>query len=602
MAQLLQAVIDTQKNNYKSIGQVNAGDTLELELELRMNGKPIIFDSIEAELLIKKSDNNRIRQTKDIIYEDGKFKIIVDEQGVTYPGIVTNQLVINDEGRVSTCLFYFIVGTSLDREILQSIDKVEVLEQLDEYVLQAFENLREFEERIEAGDATIRKLNDDMIAAEKVRDAAEAKRQENYNTAEAGRNTKYASSETDRDNRYREAEDSRDQLYLQEKIARNNKFNLEKEDRENNFNALKTKMEDATNTSKTEEGKRAVVFSDLREAMEFLKATMTQNNNDMVDNEAERIAAELQRQANFETMQQENNSFKERIDAQYETLINENNEFKQEVIDGQVIGERLLAHYVHNSNKEIHFIQFDFETGIGTTSEPHGIVTANAILIAPNDWTLDTRNYNCRAVPIEWTRNNDRIKLVRIDDHTLKVTKNDGITIIPVDLSNISNKFVDVSNFHFEIPYAWNLTNFPFDTTHIRVLIKGYIKSAGQYRYTSWNTIDFNGREVGQSYLNLLGAPYPNNAGSTHCVFGIEDWTLDFRDGVVRFNVYSVFEGRRAGYENIVWDTATENTYRIYPRYGEDIKRLSRFGTYSDHYAYTSNGTHIYIYDLGGSK
>ena len=602
MAQLLQAVIDTQKNNYKSIGQVNAGDTLELELELRMNGKPIIFDSIEAELLIKKSDNNRIRQTKDIIYEDGKFKIIVDEQGVTYPGIVTNQLVINDEGRVSTCLFYFIVGTSLDREILQSIDKVEVLEQLDEYVLQAFENLREFEERIEAGDATIRKLNDDMIAAEKVRDAAEAKRQENYNTAEAGRNTKYASSETDRDNRYREAEDSRDQLYLQEKIARNNKFNLEKEDRENNFNALKTKMEDATNTSKTEEGKRAVVFSDLREAMEFLKATMTQNNNDMVDNEAERIAAELQRQANFETMQQENNSFKERIDAQYETLINENNEFKQEVIDGQVIGERLLAHYVHNSNKEIHFIQFDFETGIGTTSEPHGIVTANEILIAPNDWTLENRNYNCRAVPIEWTRNNDRIKLVRIDDHTLKVTKNDGITIIPVDLSNISNKFVDVSNFHFEIPYAWNLTNFPFDTTHIRVLIKGYIKSAGQYRYTSWNTIDFNGREVGQSYLNLLGAPYPNNAGSTHCVFGIEDWTLDFRDGVVRFNVYSVFEGRRAGYENIVWDTATENTYRIYPRYGEDIKRLSRFGTYSDHYAYTSNGTHIYIYDLGGSK
>ena len=112
MAQLLQAVIDTQKNNYKSIGQVNAGDTLELELELRMNGKPIIFDSMEAELLIKKSDNNRIRQTKDIIYEDGKFKIIVDEQGVTYPGIVTNQLIIKDSGRISTVLFYFQFGTS----------------------------------------------------------------------------------------------------------------------------------------------------------------------------------------------------------------------------------------------------------------------------------------------------------------------------------------------------------------------------------------------------------------------------------------------------------------------------------------------------------
>ena len=178
MAQLLQAVIDTQKNNYKSIGQVNAGDTLELELELRMNGKPIIFDSIEAELLIKKSDNNRIRQTKDIIYEDGKFKIIVDEQGVAYPGITTNQLIIKDSGRISTVLFYFQVGTSLDREIIQSISKIEVLEQLDEYVVTAFANLDEYEKRIIAGDSAIRKLNDDMIAAEKVRDAAEQKREE----------------------------------------------------------------------------------------------------------------------------------------------------------------------------------------------------------------------------------------------------------------------------------------------------------------------------------------------------------------------------------------------------------------------------------------
>lgn len=182
MAQLLQAVIDTQKNNYKSIGQVNAGDTLELELELRMNGKPIIFDSIEAELLIKKSDNNRIRQTKDIIYEDGKFKIIVDEQGVTYPGIVTNQLIIKDSGRISTVLFYFQVGTSLDREIIQSISKIEVLEQLDEYVVTAFANLQEYEQRIIAGDASIRKLNEDMIAAEKVRDTAEKKREELKNT------------------------------------------------------------------------------------------------------------------------------------------------------------------------------------------------------------------------------------------------------------------------------------------------------------------------------------------------------------------------------------------------------------------------------------
>ena len=107
MAQLIKGIVDTQKNNYRSIGQVTAADDLELELEIKMNGQPIEFINPQAELLIKKSDNNRIRQTKDILYQDGKFKIKVDEQGVTYPGIVTCQLVTKEDGRVSTCLFHF---------------------------------------------------------------------------------------------------------------------------------------------------------------------------------------------------------------------------------------------------------------------------------------------------------------------------------------------------------------------------------------------------------------------------------------------------------------------------------------------------------------
>lgn len=331
MAQPIKAVVDTQKNSYKSIGQVNAGDDITIELEVQERGINMEFVSPIFELLAIKSDGTRVRQIANITYIGNMVNIIGDEQLVTCPGIVSLQLIIRDNKRSSTCLFYFMCGKSLDRDIIQSIDKVEVLEQLDEYVVIAFANLQEYEQRIIDGDASIRKLNEDMIEAEKVRDAAEAKRQENYNTAEAGRNKRYDSSEEDRNALYREAEDSRDQLYLQEKIDRNNKFNLEKEARENNFNDLKIKMEDATNTSKTEEGKRAVVFSDLREAIEFLKATMTQNNNDMVDNEAERIAAELQRQANFETMQQENNTFKEKIDAQYETIVTKNKEFYEDV-------------------------------------------------------------------------------------------------------------------------------------------------------------------------------------------------------------------------------------------------------------------------------
>ena len=57
MVQLIKGVVDTQKNSYRSIGQVSAGDDLELELEVKMNGQPIEFINPECELLIKKSDN-----------------------------------------------------------------------------------------------------------------------------------------------------------------------------------------------------------------------------------------------------------------------------------------------------------------------------------------------------------------------------------------------------------------------------------------------------------------------------------------------------------------------------------------------------------------
>lgn len=334
MAQLIKAVIDTQKNSYRSIGQVNAADDLELELEVKMNGQPIQFVNPECELLIKKTDNNKVRQTKDILYQDGKFKIKVDEQGVTYPGIVTCQLVTKEDGRVSTCLFYFMVGTSLDREVLQSISKVEVLEQLEEYIVTAFANLKDFEEKVLSSDETIRKLNYDMNESEKIRDTAELKRQEvfeskeserqkSYTVAEGNRDNRYSFSEEDRNALYRDAEVERDRLYSEEKINRSNQFNIESKDRESSFNQLKSKMEDVTNNSKTEEDKRALVFNDLKEAMEYLKSTMVKNNDTIVDNENQRVQAEQDRVIRFNQMEEDNNAFKKKINEQYEDIVTE---------------------------------------------------------------------------------------------------------------------------------------------------------------------------------------------------------------------------------------------------------------------------------------
>lgn len=177
--QLLKAIVDTQKASYRSIGAVNAYDDLQIILNINMNDVPVQFVNPIFELISKKEDGNWIRQQVNIsLTENNEIEIIGDIQLVTCTGIVSNQLIINDNGRKSTCIFNFQVRESLDRQIIQSISNVKVLEELDTYVVQAFANLEEYEKRIIAGDSAIRKLNDDMIAAEKVRDAAEQKREE----------------------------------------------------------------------------------------------------------------------------------------------------------------------------------------------------------------------------------------------------------------------------------------------------------------------------------------------------------------------------------------------------------------------------------------
>lgn len=47
------------------------------------------------------------------------------------------------------------------------------------------------------------------------------------------------------------------------------------------------------------------------------------------------------------------------------------------LMGGAKIGEVLIADYTHRGNPEFHFADFDFVTGIGTTTEPHGLTKKN---------------------------------------------------------------------------------------------------------------------------------------------------------------------------------------------------------------------------------
>lgn len=269
-------------------------------------------------------------------------------------------------------------------------------------------------------------------------------------------------------------------------------------------------------------------------------------------------------------------------------------------------GEKLIAEYVHRGNQEIYFSEIDYATGIATTTETHGIKAKTEIMIVPNDWTLNAMTNHNLSVPIEWTTHNTRITVSPIDETHLLVANNAGTSIISVNLDDISNKNVDCTKFHFEIPIGWQFTNLPENILYFRLIKKGYAKSCGQYRYVSWRIKCDDGKVYSPSYLNPLGIPLIPNAQSTHCVFAIENWLVDARDYSIMFTRDSMFYGRRKGYSTLVYDGTREQTKGLISNDSRIVNAqlkhigLSSIGAYSNHYAYLANGTSIQLYDLGG--
>lgn len=373
---LIQGIVDTQKQNLKSLGIVNSGDDLTIELEVKQNGVNIEFVNPIFELLATKSDGTRVRQLVDITYIGNVVNIIGDEQLVTSPGIVTLQLIIKDNKRSSTCLFYFMCGTSLDRDIIQSISKVEVLNQLDEYVVQAFANLKEYEQRIIASDASIRNLNEDMIKAEKVRVQAEINRGNTFDNLvlkmNNAINAAIATDETLQNNEIKridnyntlkaELESIKDDL-----ILLNNNISKEEEkrvqgeiDRVNKTLEIIEKLKSTNDKVTIAEAERVTEFNNIKSELTSLKEALTTinniaNSNEEIrkTNESGRVAAEQQRVTDFEKIKSDNtslgvaltkkvddkiveieannNTFKQGINEQYDTIVRENETFKSEV-------------------------------------------------------------------------------------------------------------------------------------------------------------------------------------------------------------------------------------------------------------------------------
>lgn len=274
------------------------------------------------------------------------------------------------------------------------------------------------------------------------------------------------------------------------------------------------------------------------------------------------------------------------------------------LMGGASVGEILIADYTHRGNPEFHFVDFDFATGVGTTTEPHGLTKKTEVLICPNDFTIANPFNGMMTIPIEWTMIeglSDALALVPVDDTHLKVVASKTEKIINVNLEDVSNKNVDITKFHFEKPISYVIKNLDYkiNTKYVKVLSSGYCFYPGRYRYRNVFVIFESGNINTVNYINTLGFSRGGNTPARNGIFVNEETLIDLRNNTKYYNKILSY-ARRKGYSHLINDPARAVDDAWISSQGANVKAIKSYSTYSDSYAYMSNGTRIQIYALEG--
>lgn len=356
---------------------------------------------------------------------------------------------------------------------------------------------------------------------------------------------------------------------------------------EQSINTAKTKAVEAVNASKSDAVK--AVQTEGTKQVEAVQAKGQEIINSIPEDFTTQMQSKLDKQQGAE------NAGK---------LLGVGTDGNVALMGGASVGEILIADYTHRGNPEFHFSEFDFATGIGTTTEPHGLTKKTEVLICPNDWTVLDPFKGILTMPIEWTMVdalNDALALVPVDDTHLKVVASKTEKIINVNLEDVSNKNVDITKFHFEKPISYVIKNLDhkISTKYVKVLSSGYCFYTGRYRYRRVFVLFESGDTGEVKYINTLGFSRSGNTPARNGIFVNEETLIDLRNNTKYYNKILSY-ARRKGYSHLVNDLVRVVDDAWIFSQGANVKAIKSYSTYSDDYAYMSNGTRIQIYALEG--
>ena len=270
-----------------NLGQVEKCDSIKLEIKLLQD---VDYSDSSFRLLGNKADKNKVEQKDNYISEENKVIFTLKREFLTCPGIVKLELNISTNiEEYTTSMFYFFVSDTINSKIIESIQDVETIQELENYIKNANDNLDKVSETSKELDY----LNSKIKPEEEKRLQAEAMRLQNEKFRNIDEHNRKSSEKIREEN-----EDSRN-TSEEERV-------INEETRKNNELKRKT----AENLRVSRENSREEAELQRQNLFEENESVRNESENARIKNETLRIKSEKVRITNEDNriLQEENRS------------------------------------------------------------------------------------------------------------------------------------------------------------------------------------------------------------------------------------------------------------------------------------------------------
>ena len=380
---LFKAVLDTRNHN-GVVGKITQFDTATLEFQIVTDGQiNEAWESPTFELIAMKRDEKPVRETEQdrftiLSKEEHKVRIDLKEQFLACRGSVKMQLIVKDGDRLSTSVFYIMVGESLDHGIVESHRDVAVLDELEQYVKTGYDALAYQEQRMKDVEKATHELNELMKENELQRQEAESERQSLFEENEIQRQGAFSQQLTSQRHAFDNSQSEREGAFDDLKRSMSSNFTVAQNEREYEFDNMmssnQSRFDSAMSSNQTQfnsaessrantfsnsqienervftanESARQTLFNTNEAARKTNETTRVANENTRKTNESSRVTAEAERQKKMSAFEAKATRLSNELDAQVErvdTFVSANEE--------KLLGDRDKVDYMGNVHESV---------------------------------------------------------------------------------------------------------------------------------------------------------------------------------------------------------------------------------------------------------